>query len=432
MKKLFLLLPLLLTIQLMHAQILKRIGKNAQRKVEQKIDQKVDKAIDNAVDGKPKNKKETRKSNSGNDDGTGTEEAANHGGTGKPGSLKSYSKFDFVPGEKILVAEDFSQDALGDFPDKWNTNSTGELVTVEGKTGKWLSLSKDGVFMPEFITTLPENFTLEFELMCNPEYSFYSTPFYLYLAALTNRKDFHNYRFLGPAKREAVEVNFHPQDASLKKGYSGFKTWNAGQEGMKNKIATSQFFGKSNNYVKVSIWRQKQRLRVYMNEEKVWDIPRAFEADKKYNTLLFMTGRTHQADDRYLIHNMRLAVGAPDTRNKLITEGKFVTHGILFDVNSDRIKPESYGVLKDIAGVLAENSEVKVKIIGHTDSDGDDKSNMDLSKRRAAAVKAVLSKEFNIDASRMETDGKGESQPADKNDTPTGKANNRRVEFIKS
>lgn len=432
MKKFFLLLPLLLTLQLTHAQILKRIGRNAQRKVEQKIDQKVDKAIDDAVDGKPKTKKESGKSGAGNDDTSGTEGTINqNSGNGKQGTLKSYSKFDFIPGEKILVEEDFSQDAIGDFPGKWNTNSTGELVNVEGKTGKWLSLSKDGVFMPEFITSLPENFTLEFEVMCNPEYSFYSTPLYLYMAALNNRKDFHNYRFLGPAKREAVEITFHPQEASLKKGYSGYKTWNAGKEAMKNKIATSQFFGRSNNYVKVSIWRQQQRIRVYLNEEKIWDVPRAFDAEKKYNTILFMTGRTHHADDRYLIHNLRLAVGAPDTRNKLITEGKFVTHGILFDVNSDRIKPESYGVLKDIANVLAENSEVKVKIIGHTDSDGDDKSNMDLSKRRAAAVKAVLSKEFNIDAARMETDGKGESQPADKNDTPTGKANNRRVEFVK-
>lgn len=428
MKKLFLLLPLLLILQLTHAQILKRIGRNAQRKVEQKIDQKVDKAIDDAVDGKPKTKKGSGKSNG---DASGTEGTGNQsGGNGKPGTLKSYSKFDFIPGEKILVEEDFSQDAIGDFPDKWNTNSTGELVNVEGKTGKWLSLSKDGVFMPEFITSLPENFTLEFEVMCNPEYSYYSTPFHLYMASLANRKDFQGYKFLGPAKKEAVEVWVHPNDAGGQRGHSGFVVWNAGKESMENESNTAQFH-KSNNYVKVSVWRQKQRLRVYLNEEKVWDVPRAFDAEKKYNTILFMTGRTHDANDRYLIHNLRLAVGAPDTRNKLITEGKFVTNGILFDVNSDRIKPESYGVLKDIAGVLAENSSVKVKIIGHTDSDGDDKSNMDLSKRRAAAVKTALSKEFNIDAARMETDGKGESQPADKNDTPTGKASNRRVEFIK-
>ena len=135
--------------------------------------------------------------------------------------------------------------------------------------------------------------------------------------------------------------------------------------------------------------------------------------------------------DRYLVGNLKFSVGAPDTRNKLITEGKFVTRGILFDVNSDKIRPESYGVLKDIADVLKENAEVKVKIVGHTDSDGKDADNLNLSKRRAEAVKASLAKDFGIDASRLETDGKGESQPVDKNTTAEGKANNRRVEFIK-
>jgi outer membrane protein OmpA-like peptidoglycan-associated protein len=87
--------------------------------------------------------------------------------------------------------------------------------------------------------------------------------------------------------------------------------------------------------------------------------------------------------------------------------------------------------LKEITGVLGENADLKVTIVGHTDADGDDASNLDLSKRHAAAVRNALVSEFKIDAARMDTDGKGESQPIDKNDNPAGKANNRRVEFIK-
>ncbi len=131
------------------------------------------------------------------------------------------------------------------------------------------------------------------------------------------------------------------------------------------------------------------------------------------------------------LFNIRLAVGAPDTRSKLITEGKFVTTGITFEVNSANIKPESYGVLKDIAETLKENASVKVKIIGHTDSDGEDAANLTLSKKRAESVKDNLVSEFGIDKSRLETDGKGETLPAAPNATPEGKANNRRVEFIK-
>ncbi|MGB8316528.1 MAG: OmpA family protein, partial [Ignavibacteriaceae bacterium] len=72
-----------------------------------------------------------------------------------------------------------------------------------------------------------------------------------------------------------------------------------------------------------------------------------------------------------------------------------------------------------------------VRIVGHTDSDGDDKTNLDLSKKRAASVKSSLAYEFGIDESRMETDGKGEAEPVSDNNSPEGKANNRRVEFIK-
>ena len=132
-----------------------------------------------------------------------------------------------------------------------------------------------------------------------------------------------------------------------------------------------------------------------------------------------------------MISNVRVAVGAPDMRNKLITEGKLVTYGIYFDVNKDVVKPESYGTLKEIAAVLTENPDVKVKIVGHTDSDGADAANLDLSKRRGASVKNELVKNFGIDASRLESDGMGETQPVAPNDTPANKALNRRVELIK-
>ena len=80
---------------------------------------------------------------------------------------------------------------------------------------------------------------------------------------------------------------------------------------------------------------------------------------------------------------------------------------------------------------MTENPDLRVKIAGHTDADGADASNLDLSKRRGAAVKNELVKTFGIDASRLESDGLGENQPVAPNDTPSNKALNRRVEFIK-
>ena len=81
--------------------------------------------------------------------------------------------------------------------------------------------------------------------------------------------------------------------------------------------------------------------------------------------------------------------------------------------------------------MLQENPTVQIEIIGHTDSDGDDSLNLALSKKRADAVKNALSQDFGIESSRMTTDGKGESVPVGDNQTPVGKAQNRRVEFIK-
>jgi outer membrane protein OmpA-like peptidoglycan-associated protein len=132
-----------------------------------------------------------------------------------------------------------------------------------------------------------------------------------------------------------------------------------------------------------------------------------------------------------MIGNIRIAVGAPDMRNKLMTEGKLVTYGIYFDVNKDVVKPESYGTLKEIASILNEVPDVKVKITGFTDTDGADAANLDLSKRRAASVKNELVKSFGVNGDRLVTDGLGEGQPVAPNDTPANKALNRRVEFLK-
>lgn len=344
-----------------------------------------------------------------------------------PASLATYSRFDFVPGDKVLVYEDFSRDAIGDFPENWNTNSAGETVTVSGETGNWLMINKKGIFKPEDINNLPDNFTLEFDLI-------YSSDSYIpFLQALFlsagNGKDGKqelNADF-GYNKRSGINLGIQPIPRD-KGGIATIYAYNAGDKIMDNQI---QFQNNGATKIKVSIWRQKQRLRVYLDQNKVFDLPRAFSPGETYNTMMFQTWSDFPNQDKYIISNMKLAVGEPDTRNKLISEGKFSTTGILFDVNSATIKPASYGSLKDIADVLKENVTIHVKIIGHTDGDGDATMNLALSKKRAEAVKSALVDEFAIDASRLETDGKGASDPVATNKTPEGKAQNRRVEFVK-
>ncbi len=106
-------------------------------------------------------------------------------------------------------------------------------------------------------------------------------------------------------------------------------------------------------------------------------------------------------------------------------------YGIYFDFASDRLKPESTPVLEEIAGVLKDNPDWKLTVSGHTDNVGGDPYNLDLSKRRAAAVKQALVTQYHVAPERLSTDGFGASRPVDTNDTLAGRARNRRVELTR-
>ena len=342
---------------------------------------------------------------------------------GNTAPIKTYSKYDFVPGEKVIGFEDFSTGNIGDFPAGWNTTASGEIVTLEGKPGRWLWITKPGEFIPDFPQPFPEDFTLEFDLLHGIPID--GAGFLVCIAELPNRKQ-PQYWSTAP-NQFTIELN--NANTGTENGITRFIARKNSSTDIQN-VADATNLNDRNNPAHISIWRQKERVRVYINDQKIWDIPKAALKEAKFNSIVFSVIYAEEVV-KHFISNLRLAVGAPDTRNKMLTQNKWVTHGILFDVNSDQIKPESYGTLKEMANVMKEYSDLKVKIVGHTDADGNDANNLDLSKRRAASVKQSLAKEFGIDESRMQTDGKGEGEPIDKNDTPAGKANNRRVEFIK-
>lgn len=386
-------------------------------KVEQKVEEKTEETIDQSTEeNSEENGEETEVQDQEQEEQqTESTQIEEQKEVKKGDDLKTFSKFDFVPGEKVIYFDDFSQDAVADFPANWNTNSSGEVITTNLFPGNWFKITGTGWFIPDGIPQLPDNFTAQFDIIFQcPEEEINGHSFTLTI----------------------VDGNYdNPDEGGAIPGSAGLYFWFT-----KHSVDFSNY--SDGNYIidgrkdimavyddvtKVSISAQKQRVRLYINETKVFDIPKGLPANHIYNMFRFENNSVCNP----LITNLRIAVGLPDTRNKLLTEGKLVTRGILFDTNSDKIKPESYGTLKDIAAVLKENANVKVKIVGHTDSDGSDAANLDLSKRRALSVKQSLINDFGIEESRMQTDGKGESEPTDKNDTAQGKANNRRVEFVK-
>lgn len=181
MKKLLLLLPAALIFHVADAQILKKITDKAKQKIDQRINEKLDRTMDKGLD------QVEGKGSVKSDDG-GSEQSGNSAiqtkNSSRPETLQAYSKYDFVQGEKVVAFEDFARTELGDFPTSWNTNATAEVVTLNNKEGKWLRINKEGVWFPEFITNLPENFTLEFDLGVSNDFD--GSSFVLNVANLKN------------------------------------------------------------------------------------------------------------------------------------------------------------------------------------------------------------------------------------------------------
>lgn len=392
--------------------IRQKVKNQASNRADNKVDQGIDKSMDTAEDKlKDLFKKKKKTQEEGLEEEQAEEPEADPQALPEAKkTLAAYSKFDFIPGEKVIFFDDFSQDAVGDFPALWFSDGSGEVVTMNNLPGKWLNLTAEGCYYPERDLQTSGNFTVEFDLVSPMDQ--FELGFYLVAGDITD-----------PNEGGAI-----PGRAGVKTSITQHRLYYSGYDkGAYTLDGNADFELKPNELVHLSYWIQKQRLRIYINERKVIDSPRVMPLGYNYNMLRFQLGDVYNP----YITNFRVAAGLPDTRNKLITEGKLVTYGIYFDVNQDIVKPESYGTLKEIASILNEVPDVRVKIFGHTDADGEDATNMDLSKRRAASVKAELAKSFGVNTERLDTDGWGETKPVAPNDSPVNKALNRRVEFVK-
>ncbi|MEM5566024.1 OmpA family protein [Psychroserpens sp. AS72] len=333
------------------------------------------------------------------------------------------NKFDFVPGNKVLFFDDFNNDFVGDFPARWNTNGTGEVVTFNDDPEKWFELKPGGSskYIPD-IKNLPEDYTIEFDLRLENVTNKSTSTLSLELI-ISDDESF------GFGKKHHIVFNMpvhqkHGDNIHIRNYF------NNGGGGISNSIPID-IREALKKYPHVAISVNKQRFRVWVNDKKLTDIPRLITELNVLNYLKFRTIGFKADKERIFIKNLRVAEGGEDLRRKLLTDGKISTNGILFDSGSSTIKLQSYGIIRQIYQVLKQDNSLQLKIVGHTDSDGNDDTNLKLSKSRAEAVKQALIDVYKIDGSRLISEGKGENEPLADNTSSEGKAQNRRVEFIK-
>lgn len=341
---------------------------------------------------------------------------------GQESDFGVYSNFTFVPGSKLLFYDDFGKDAVGDFPAQWTTGGSGEVITTNQTDGHWLSLQRRSGYFPSTKAELPENYTIEFDLITNG----YGTPnsgsSKLFLAFL-------------PRKAYSMGQAGSVADVELLLARE-IKVNNVENFGSEAEVRIANRIERvldkaSNSTTHISIAVNKKRLRVWFDQEKLVDSPNLLQGKLGKYFLIEARDILSEKNQFAGISNFRIAESSEDLRSQLINNGKFSTTGIYFETGSSKVKKESYGILKDIATLLTENQDIKLQIVGHTDSQGDDAANLKLSENRAASVKNILASQFGIAVERFETSGKGEADPVDDNSTETGRANNRRVEFIK-
>ena len=313
------------------------------------------------------------------------------------------SKYKFVPGEKVIIFQDFSDIELGGTPEAgWEINGVAEVMEIEGK--KWLKMEEDTELIPTY-RSYPEELTIEFYL--------YGRNLYYEQMMLTFENEEEEYE-------SKVEIGY---DEVRWRGYYGDKE-------LPHKAMEKTFYGEQ-SVVPVAMTIENGKMTLYVNRIRAAVVSGFFPV--AVEKITFEAGVFSEEDENNLIAvtGIRIATGIPKVADAILKEGRYISHGIHFAVDSAEIRPESYSVLKEVAETLKAIPELRLRIVGHTDSTGTEEYNERLSLERAEAVKNYIISEFGIEGTMLETDGKGEAEPMADNSTPEGRAANRRVEFIK-
>jgi OOP family OmpA-OmpF porin len=359
---------------------------------------KTDKAIDDALHPKPKaDTTHVSGTNSSTSSASATASATTGTAANIGQSYKAYQNFDFKAGDTVIFEDLFRDDQDGEFPAHWDLDRGQAVINkVQGEPAFCLTEGNYVIVTPRMKTQsyLSDPFTIEFDYLANNGYP----PLLRFADASGSNHDLH-----------------FGQTVSS----GGFKKDLAGSEVSDN----NSYNGKWHH---AALIYKNDQLKAYVDNVRALVMPHC-----EFKPVRVQVCGIGDQNKPITFKNFRIASGGSQNMiGKLLTDGKFVTHGITFDIGKATLKPESMGVLNDIVKFMNDNTSTKFEIDGHTDSDGNGQSNQILSEDRAAAVKTQLVA-MGIDPLRLSAKGFGASKPLAPNDSPEAKANNRRVEFVK-
>lgn len=377
------------------AQILKKLKKKIERKAEKQIDKNIDKGLekeDDKVEGKKVDSIPDKKGGKSKKDQQPAE---------SQDPILEWAKYDFVPGDKVIFEDNLLGEENGEFPSRW------DLVRGNAEVAKFgedmVIMLRDGApsIIPYFKSPqndyLPEVFTIEFDLY-----------------------------YPGSGRFEAYLYDRKNQKSGSPTGYTYVQmTYNEMRMGKVKSTLPDKNINKS-RWMHIAIAYTNGKLKAYMDETRLLNIPR-LDFDPKGLTLYTYHAKN---DNLYYVKNIRIAEGGVKYYDRFLQDGKIIVSGIRFDVNKATLKPESMGVINEIVKLMKQHPEIKFSVEGHTDSDGDTDFNQKLSEDRAHVVRNQLVS-MGVNNERLTSKGFGETMPIDSNGTAEGKANNRRVEFVK-